>query len=141
MAGLHMSVAGVGIATVASQATAAAGVVIALMRRKDAAKLVFKKLRIHKSALVDIVKVGLPAGIQSTVFSFSNVIIQSSINGFGEVAMTGNAAAINIEGFVYVAMNAIAQACLTVAGQNYGAAKPENIELSLVKCLLLATGI
>ncbi len=141
VAGLKMSVAGVGIATVVSQAVSAAGVVIALLRRKDAARLCLKKLRIHKAAFIDIVKIGLPAGIQGVVFSLSNVVIQSSINGFDEVAMAGNAAASNIEGFVYVAMNAVSQACLTVAGQNYGAAKPENIDLALVQCLLLVTGV
>ena len=140
VAGLKMSVAGVGIATVASEAVAALGVTAALMRRKDAAKLVLKKLRIHKSVFADIVKIGLPAGLQGIIFSLSNVIIQSSINGFGKVAMAGNAAAGNLEGFVYVAMNSVAQACLTVSGQNYGAAKPKNIDLSLVQCLLLVTG-
>ncbi len=136
-----MSVAGVGVATTAAQAVSAAGVIIALLLRRDAAKLVFKKLRIHKASLIDIIKIGLPAGIQGTVFSFSNVIIQSSINGFGDVAVTGNATAANIEGFVYVAMNAVAQSCLTVAGQNYGAAKSENIDLTLMQCLVLASGV
>ena len=141
VAGLNMSVAGVGIATVVSEACAAGGVVLALCLRKDAAKLYFRKLRINRRALADIVKIGVPAGIQGTIFSLSNVLIQSSINGFGETAMTGNASAANIEGFVYVGMNSVAQSCLTVAGQNYGAAKPENIDLSLVQCLLLVTGV
>lgn len=141
VAGLKMSVAGVGIATTVAQAISAAGVVIALMRRRDSARLVFKKLRIHKAAFWDIIKIGLPAGVQGTVFSISNVVIQSSINGFGETAVAGNATAANIEGFVYVAMNSVAQACLTVVGQNYGAGKPENIDLSLVQCLLLVTGV
>lgn len=141
VAGLKMSVAGVGIATTVAQAISAAGVVIALMRRRDAARLTFKKLRIHKAAFWDIIKIGLPAGVQGTVFSVSNVVIQSSINGFGETAVAGNATAANIEGFVYVAMNSVAQACLTVVGQNYGAGKPENIDLSLVQCLLLVTGV
>ena len=136
-----MGVAGVGIATTASQVISAAGVVIVLMRRSDAARLTIKKLRVHKAALVDMVKIGLPAGIQGTVFSLSNVIIQSSINGFGEIAVEGNVAASNIEGFVYVAMNSVAQACLTVAGQNYGAAKPKNIDLTLIQCLLLVSGV
>ncbi len=140
VAGLKMSVAGVGVATVVSEVVAAIGVTAALMRRKDAAKLVLKRLRIHKAVLWDIVKIGVPAGFQGVIFSLSNVIIQSSINGFGKVAMAGNAAAGNLEGFVYVAMNSVAQACLTVAGQNYGAAKPKNIDLSLVQCLFLVTG-
>ena len=141
VAALKMSVAGVGIATTAAQAVSAAGVVIVLMRRRDAARLVLKKLRIHKAAFVDIVKIGLPAGVQGTIFSLSNVVIQSSINGFGKTAVAGNATAANIEGFIYVAMNSVAQACLTVAGQNYGAAKPKNIDLTLIQCLLLVTGV
>lgn len=142
VAGLHMGVAGVGIATTVSQALSAAGVVFFLCRRRDAARLCFRKLRIHKAELCDIIKIGLPAGLQGTIFSLSNVVIQSAINGFDSVAvMTGNAAAANVEGFVYVSMNAVAQSCLTVAGQNYGAAKPENIDLSLMQCLLLGIGI
>lgn len=146
-----MSVAGVGIATTVSQAVSAAGVCAVLMRRKDAARLQLRALRLHKDALIDIVKIGLPAGIQGTVFSFSNVIIQSSVNGLDKLAVAngategsvvaGSSAAANIEGFIYVTMNAIAQACLTVAGQNYGAAKPENIDLALGQCLLLVTGV
>ncbi len=137
----RMGVAGVGIATTAAQVVSAAGVVIVLMRRKDAARLRWRKLRIHKAALIDIVKIGLPAGVQGTVFSLSNVIIQSSINGFGETLVAGNSAASNIEGFVYVSMNSVAQSCLTVAGQNYGAKKPKNIDLALLQCLILVTGV
>lgn len=134
-----MGVAGVGIATTAAQVVSAVGVVVVLMRRKDAAKLCLKKLRIHKAALVEIIKIGLPAGIQGTVFSLSNVIIQSSINGFGEVAVAANSAASSLEGFVYVSMNSISQACLTVAGQNYGAKKPKNIDLAVLQCAAIVT--
>lgn len=141
VAGFRMSVAGVAIATTVSQLISAVLVVLVLMRREGYGRLSLKKLRIHKSALVDIVKIGLPAGIQSTIFSLSNVIIQSSINSFGDVAMAGNAAAANIESFVYVSMNSVSQACLTFTGQNYGAAKPKNIQLALLQCILFGTGV
>ena len=141
VAGLRMGVAGVGIATVASQAVSAVGVVAFLSKKKDATRFSFKKLRIHRAELFEILRMGIPAGVQGICFSISNVIIQSSINGFGEAAVAGNASAGNLEGFVYVSMNAVAQACLTVVGQNYGAAKTKNIDLTLMQCLLLAAGI
>ncbi|MCI8612388.1 MAG: MATE family efflux transporter [Clostridia bacterium] len=130
----HMSVAGVGIATITAQGVAAVLVVIWLKIGKRYPPLSFKKLKIHKRELIEIVKIGLPAGLQGTIFSLSNVVIQSSINGFGDVAMAGNAAASNIEGFVYVSMNSVSQACLTFIGQNYGADKHENINLILLQC-------
>ena len=136
---LKMGVAGAAIATVAAQATACALVVICLMRRKGYGQFRWRKLRLEKAAVKDIIGVGLPAGIQSTIFSLSNVLIQSSINAFGDIAMAGNAAAGNVEGFVYVAMNAVAQSCLTFTGQNYGAHKPENMTLALWQALGLAT--
>lgn len=139
---LDMGVAGVGIATTAAQAVSAVGVVIVLMRRRDAAKFCFRKLRIHRAALADILRIGLPAGVKGTLFSISNVIIQSSINSFDSVAIVAaNASACNVEGFVYVSMNSVAQSCLTVAGQNYGARKPGNIDLALAQCLVLVTAV
>lgn len=136
-----MSVAGVAIATVVAQATAAILVVIWLMRGGRYPKLEIKKLRVHGRELMEITKIGLPAGIQGTIFSLSNVMIQSSINGFGDVAMAGNTAASSVEGFVYVSMNSVSQACLTFTGQNYGADKHENINLVLVQCLALVTAV
>lgn len=134
-----MSVAGVAIGTVSAQAVSAVLVVVWLMKGKRYPKLSLKKLRIHKNELLDIVKIGLPAGIQGTIFSLSNVLIQSSINWFGDVAMAGNSASASIEGFVYVSMNSVSQACLTFVGQNYGADKHENIHLILVQCTVLVT--
>lgn len=102
-----MGVAGVAIGTTVSQAISAVAVLWVLCRRKGYGKLRFGKLRIYGDTLKDIIRIGLPAGIQGTIFSLSNVIIQSSINVFGDIAMAGNAAAANIEGFVYTAMNAL----------------------------------
>lgn len=97
-----LNVAGVAIATSVSQTLSAVLVVIALMKRKDDCRLYLSKMRFYKKPLLKIVKIGLPAGIQGSLFSISNVIIQSSINSFGSVAVSGNAAAGNLEGFVYL---------------------------------------
>ena len=139
--GFNMSVAGVAIGTVTAQAISATLVVVWLMRGKGYPKLEMKKLRVHGAELVEMTKIGLPAGVQGTIFSLSNVMIQSSINGFGDVVMAGNTAAASVEGFVYVSMNAVSQACLTFSGQNFGADKHENINIVLLQCFLLVTGV
>ncbi|MEG1608387.1 MAG: MATE family efflux transporter, partial [Clostridia bacterium] len=128
-----MSVAGVAWATIIAQAISAVLVVICLMRRKGYGKLRLKRLRISKRAMIEIFKIGFPAGVQSTIFSFSNVIIQSAINSMGAMAVAGNAASCNIEGFVYIAMNAMSQACLTFTGQNFGANNKENCKITLIE--------
>ena len=130
-----MGVAGVAIATVVSQVVAAIMVVTSLMRSDDVIRLELKKLKIKGSVLLSVLRIGLPAGIQSAVFAISNVIIQSSINSFGSTVMAGCSAAASIEGFVYTSMNSIGQAALTFTGQNYGAKKPERI-LRVVGCSL-----
>ena len=123
-----MDVAGVGWATVISQCFAAGAVLIILVREKDDFKLDFKKLSINTHIFAKIVKIGLPAGFQGIMFSFSNVIIQSSVNLFGAVTIAGNAAAVNLEGFVYTAMNGFSQGTLTFCSQNMGAAKTDRIK-------------
>lgn len=137
----HMNVAGVAIATVASQAVSAVLVVICLMRSHGAVHLDVKELRIHKRQLIDIARVGLPAGLQGSLFSISNVLIQSSVNGFGEVVVAANAAGGNLEGFVYTAMNAIHQAALTFASQNLGAGKIKRVRRSMWVCIATVTVI
>ncbi len=117
----HMNVAGVALATAISQAISAVLSVIALTKREDACCLILKEMRFYKAQILKIIRIGLPAGIQSSLFSISNVIIQSSINSFGDVFMSGSAAASNIEGFVYVTMNAFHQTALNFIGQNMGA--------------------
>lgn len=123
-----MDVAGVAWATVLSQCFAAASVIIILVREKDDFKLYFRKLAINPHIFMKIVKIGLPAGFQGIMFSFSNVIIQSSVNTFGALTIAGNAAACNLEGFVYTSMNGFAQGTLTFCSQNMGAKKPERIK-------------
>ena len=137
----HMDVAGVALATVLSQCLSAALVLLALSKREDACRLRFRKIRIDPAALKEMLRIGVPAGVQASLFSVSNVIIQSSINAFGSVAMSGNAAAGNIEGFVYVAMNAFHQTAINFTGQNFGAKKYRRIDRIVVFCLICVAGV
>ena len=132
----HMDVAGVALATAISQTLSAVLVLRALTRREDVCRLYFSKLQIHKKQLLQIVRIGLPAGIQGSLFSISNVIIQSSVNSFGSVVMSGNAAAGNIEGFVYITMNSFQQTALNFTGQNFGAKQYKRIHRIMGICLL-----
>ena len=131
----HMNVAGVALATIISQGVSAVLVVWALMRRTDACKLQLKKMHFYKKQLGKIVSLGLPAGIQSSMFAISNVVIQSSINSFGDIFMSGNAAASNLEGFVMVTMDAFNQAALNFTGQNAGAGQYKRVRKILITCL------
>ncbi len=138
---LHLDVAGVALATTISQAISAILVTVTLIRRTDACKLYFKKLKFYKAEFLRILSIGLPAGIQSALFSISNVLIQSSINSFGDVFMSGNAAAANIEAFVFVILNSFHQTALNFIGQNMGANKVRRIKKILYGCLGLVTVI
>lgn len=131
----NMNVAGVALATTISQGVSAVLVVRALMRRTDACKLILSKMRFYKAQLFDILRIGLPAGLQSSLFSISNVIIQSSINSFGDILMSGNAAASNIEGFVYVILNAFHQSALNFTGRNVGARQYKRVAKVFRICL------
>lgn len=131
-----MNVAGVALATTISQAVSAVLVVIALMRRTDACRFDPRKMKFHKPELLKMIRIGLPAGIQGSLFSISNVIIQSSVNSFGDVFMSGNAAAGNIEGFVYVCLNAFHQTAVNFTGQNAGAHKLDRVKKTLFYCLI-----
>lgn len=133
--GFQMGVAGVALATVISQCISAALVVLCLMRSSGCYKLYLSKLHISRDKLIQIIRIGLPAGIQGAVFSISNVLIQSSINSFGSIAMAGNTAASNIEGFVYTSMNSLYQASLSFTGQNIGARNIHRIVPVLTRCL------
>jgi len=132
----HMNVAGVALATTASQTVSAALVVMTLMRRQDACRLILKELKIHTAQFRRIVRIGLPAGVQGSLFAISNVIIQSSINSFGDIVVSGNAAAGNIEGFVWVMMNGFMQAALNFIGQNMGAGQYDRIKKIAKTCLV-----
>lgn len=136
---LHMDVAGVALATIISQAVSAALVIMSLIHSDGAIKLYLKKIRVHKDKLISIISVGLPAGLQGSIFSVSNVIIQSSINFFGDAAMAGSGAAANIEGFVYMAMNSVYQAAITFTSQNFGAKNMKRIKAVAFECMGLVT--
>ncbi len=123
----HWDVFGVGLATTISQMISALLVLRCLMKETGALQLQVKSLKIHKDKLLKILQIGLPAGFQGTLFSLSNVFIQSSINSFGATVIAGNSAASNIEGFVYVSMNAFHQATISFTSQNYGARKYKRI--------------
>ena len=133
----QMSVAGVALATIISQTVSALMVTVLLMKEEGPLHLDLRHLGFHKGALVQILKIGLPAGLQSTVFSLSNVVIQSAVNSFGSTIVAGNSAAANIEGFIYTGMNAFAQAAVTFTSQNV-ARRYDNLDRVMRNCLLCA---
>ena len=139
----HLDVAGVALATVLSQYFSAALIIKCLCEQKGCLKLSLKKLKLSRDKLLQIIKLGLPAGLQGTIFSFSNVLIQSSINTFGSLAMAGNTAASNIESFIYMSMNTFYQAALTFTSQNKGGKQYHRIAKVLIccECLVIATGM
>lgn len=136
-----MGVAGVALATIISQYIAAVLVIVCLMRQNDCTNLSWKKLRIHKEKLKKIIIVGLPAGLQGSVFSLANVVIQSAVNSFGPFAMAGSGAAGNLEGFTYNAMNSVYHASLTFVGQNVGAKRYDRINAVVFRCIIIVTVI
>lgn len=138
---LKMDVAGVALATVLSQCISAGCIIRCLMKSTGCFRLYPKQLRIHRDKLVRIVKIGLPAGMQGAIFSVSNVLIQSSVNSFGSIAMAGNTAASNVEGFVYTAMNAMHQTAVSFTSQNLGGRQYERIKKVLLECLAIVAVI
>ncbi len=137
---LHMDVAGVALATSLSQTLSALLIIRELMHRDDACKLELTKMKIYGRQLKRIIQIGFPAGLQSSIFAVSNVIIQSSINEFGNilghVVLSGNSAAQNVEGFVYTSMNSYSQTSLNFTSQNYGAGKLDRIRRIMWICLI-----
>ncbi len=132
---LDMNVAGVALATTISQGISAVLVTWALMKREDACRFSPKKMRFHPAQLSKILRLGLPAGIQSSLFSISNVLIQSSVNSFGDVCMSGSAAAGNIEGFVFAIQDSFQQTAVNFTGQNMGAHKFRRARRILWTCM------
>ena len=137
----HMEVAGVALATIISQFISAVLILSCLCRENSAIKLNFKHLKIEGHKFRQIVKVGLPAGFQGCVFALSNTVIQSSVNSFGSTVMAGNAAATNLEGIVYFAMNSFYQAAISFSSQNAGAGNYKRIKrivLTAQGCVIVA---
>ncbi len=132
-----MGVPGVAWATIISQGVSALLIVIALLNSKGFFEFKFKSIRFYKKEAIEIVRIGLPAGLQGAIFSFSNVLIQSSINSLGTNVVDGSGASSSLEGFIYTAMNSVAQACVSFVAANYGAKKRENIKKSILYSLIL----
>ena len=130
----HMGVAGVSLATVISQCVAAFLAVRCLMKADGCVQLYIKELRIYKDKLWAMLRVGLPSGIQGSLFSISNMLLQSSVNTFGDIVMAGNTAASNLDSFAYVALNSFSQAAITFTGQNVGADRWDRVKKVLGAC-------
>lgn len=130
-----MTVDGVATATVISNVISSFLLFILLLKGKTPLKIEFKQLKIHTQYLTEMLKIGVPAGIQGMVFSISNVIIQSSINALGTDVVAGSSAASNLEIIGYYVVNSFSQACTTIIGQNYGANKPERCHKTLLIAL------
>ena len=135
----HMGAIGVGIATAVSQYIAMAMVLYHMVKLDDDCKLDFKKLAVDKDSLKKMLRIGIPAGLQGTFFSLSNVLIQSTVNTYPTEVMAGNTTAGNIEGFIYISMNACYHAALTFVGQNTGAKKYDRVLRASLICLGLVT--
>ena len=140
---LKMTVNGVATATVLSNAVSAALLLRQLLKSDKSIRLDPHALRVDAASLRKILQIGLPAGLQSAVFSVSNIVVQSAINSLGTVVMAASSAAFNIEVFAYDVFSSFGQACTTFVGQNYGAGRLDRCRKTLVLCLIedaIATG-
>ncbi len=137
--GCGLGVAGVALATVISQCISALLVLRCMMHMEGGCQVELAKLKINRGKMLQIMRIGFPAGLQGTVFSLSNVLIQSSVNSFGSVAVAGNTAGQNIEGFIYMAMNTFHQTALSFSSQNFGAGNYKRIGRVFLECLGLVT--
>ena len=138
---LHLGVVGVGLATAISQYLAAFLILCCLHREKGILQFHFSRIMLERKIALQILRVGIPVGLQSTIFGLSNVVIQSAINTFGDIVMAGSAAAGSIEGFIYTSMNAVSQGALTFTSQNMGAKQYKRVDRIMINCLILATAI
>ena len=138
---IPLGVAGVAIGTVASQMISCILVLRCLYKSEGSYQLRFSRLMIRWVYLKRIFQVCIPAGIQSTVINFSNALLQSSVNSFGSTAMAGYTAANNILGFLYAAVNAVTQACMSFTSQNYSVGKQKRMDRVLLDCMLLSAGV
>lgn len=132
---LELDVAGVALATTLSKLVSTVPAVISLTRRKDSCRFYFKKMHIYKAEFWKIIRIGLPASIQSSLFSFSDVLFQSSINAFGQTLITSNAAAGSVQSFVRACKSAFSTACVNFVGQNVGAHRYDRAKKALLICL------
>lgn len=133
----HLDVVGVALATIFSQMVSCVLMIRCLLKTKAIYQLHFCRLHINWQIMKKIFVVGIPTGLQSTVINFSNVLLQSSVNSFGPVAMAGYTAANNILGFLYVSVNSITQACMSFTSQNYAVRNIGRIKRVIADCLIL----
>ena len=133
---LDMTVDGVALATVISNIVSAAILFILLLKTDKSIHIEIKELRFDIECFVKIIKIGLPAGLQSAVFAFANIVIQAAINSLGTVVIAASSAAFNIEIFAYYVLNSFSQACTTFVGQNYGAGQIKRCKKILLLCIL-----
>ena len=138
---LHMDVAGVAIATVASQAVSGILVLIFLLNESSELKVDLRKLKINRTYLIGMIKIGVPAGLQGIVFNISNITIQSAINGFGSSAMAGSAAELNFEYFSFYVVGAFNQTTVTFTSINFGAEKVERCKKIFRYCMISSVAI
>ena len=137
----HLDVAGVALATVLSQVVSCVLTVRCLLKSRSICRLVLRPFTFSKAQFLELLRIGVPAGIQGSMFSISNVLIQSSINSFGAVVMAGNSAASSIESFLFVGMDAMNQAAVASVSQNMGARKYDRTRMAVRSCLLLEIGL
>jgi len=142
---LKMTVNGVALATAISNLISSALLLFFLAKETGAVHFSFRKLGVDKRIFVQMISIGIPAGIQGMVFSLSNLILQSAVNRLGENVMAGSSAAFNIEIFCYYVINAFGQACTTFIGQNYGAGKPDRckrvLKITMLQDLVFTVAI
>ena len=138
---LDMTADGVAAATVISQVFTAVAIMVILCRETDETKITLKNLRIYKAPFIKIIKFGLPSGIQSSVYSVSNMLVQSSVNGFQSAAIAGSTAVTSITHFYNVSVNSLYQASLVFVSQNYGAKKFERIKKTILICMGYTVGL
>ena len=136
-----LDVAGVAIASALSQYVSAILVIRCLMHKENSCRLSLKMLRLYKAETLEMVRIGIPAGLQGTIFSISNVLIQSSINSFGSTIIAGNSAGSNLDQLVYIAMNAFYHAAVSFVSQNLGAGKLDRVPKIAGSCFALVTAV
>ncbi len=141
VAGFHKDVEGVAIATVVSQAISAVCCFVVLRKEKGFARFEWKYCKIYKREFIEMIRIGLPAGIQGCAFALSNVLVQSSVNSFGSTVMAANTVAAQIDGFIYQAMNGISLATLAFVSQNYGAGKMDRVKKAVWLSVWIITAV
>lgn len=137
---LGMGVAGIALGTVVANAVSAALIVAFLLTEEETYRLTFKNMRVVPADLKQLLYIGIPSGMQGMVFSLANVVVQSSINGFGTDATAGSSAAMNYETYAYFVVNAFSQAAVTFTGQNYAAGFLDRCDKIFRFCMVAAVG-